>query len=560
MHPLKTVRKTVQLFAVSALLSLLGLAWPQSARAQFIGDVGLQTVNPLLANNATCTGSVQSFAVQNVGQIGHQATATSSTAASLTMEIDASDASGAIYRISNPQISFNNGTPSAYIVQANGYYPQIFVLVTCSAGATFTLTYAGAQTAFNSVIGPSGGTPVPIGGSVAANVQGVVTQGTSAGTVLPIIDGGLELPVNNQFLAVGLDSADTGAVGVPVGTGGIVNPVILPNPTQSNELAIVFDGNQGDFGATNALAPFVSPTGIPTLGQFTTFSMSNPGQHRGFFRSYTNSTPGGTELAIGVLVQTPGVSIRNASSQQASASPFTTSATLGGSLLLVGIECASNTTACVVGSLSDSQGHTWIQLAAISTPLSSNIPGISVWAPTTLSTAGADTITITMSTGTFRLINFVEVPAVQPAILNTPAISVQSDPTGATVERQDAQFPNQFVCNVTLSTNTTTQCQAAPTTINSVPVRAYVTDFQINTPVAGGSATTLQLKTGTGTNCGTGTANLSAITYPNNTAGLTNILGMRTPLIAPLQSAVCVTQAGTTANTSTIEIHGFFAP
>jgi hypothetical protein len=153
-----------------------------------------------------------------------------------------------------------------------------------------------------------------------------------------------------------------------------------------------------------------------------------------------------------------------------------------------------------------------------------------------------------------------ELTGTTTAGLTQPAISVQADPTGAQIARQDAQFPNQFVCNVTLSTLTTTQCQAAPTVINNVPVRAYVTDFQINTPASGGTTTTLQLKTGTGSNCGTGTANLSAITYGNNTAGLVTITGLRTPLFAPLQSEVCVTQAGTTANTSTIEIHGFFAP
>src|SRR5208337_5631663 len=102
---------------LSALLSLLGLAAPQSARAQFIGDVGLQTVNTVLANSSTCTGTSQSFVVPNVGQISHQASAFS-TAASFTMEIDGFDGLQS-YRISNPQVFFNNGLATSYIVQAS---------------------------------------------------------------------------------------------------------------------------------------------------------------------------------------------------------------------------------------------------------------------------------------------------------------------------------------------------------------------------------------------------------------------------------------------------------
>src|SRR5208282_5591115 len=116
----------------------------------------------------------------------------------------------------------------------------------------------------------------------------------------------------------------------------------------------------------------------------------------------------------------------------------------------------------------------------------------------------------------------------------------------------DAQFPNQFVCTVTLSTNTTTLCQAAPTTVNNIAVRAYVTDFQINT-TTGGTTSTIQLKTGTGSNCGTGTANLSAITYTNTVAAVTSVIGMRTPLFTPLQTEICATQAGAVAGTSVVE-------
>lgn len=128
-----------------------------------------------------------------------------------------------------------------------------------------------------------------------------------------------------------------------------------------------------------------------------------------------------------------------------------------------------------------------------------------------------------------------------------------ADQTGNEFVRQDG--PNQFNCTVTLSTNTTTQCQAAP----GSGLKAYVTDFQLNTTTAG-TATTVTLKYGTGANCGTGTTALTAINYPNVAAGITSIIGPRTPLIPAAANAICATQAGTTPGTTVVEVRGFIAP
>lgn len=127
------------------------------------------------------------------------------------------------------------------------------------------------------------------------------------------------------------------------------------------------------------------------------------------------------------------------------------------------------------------------------------------------------------------------------------------DQTGNAFVRQDG--PNPFTCTVTLSTNTTTQCKAAP----AAGLKAYVTDFQLNTTTAG-TATTVTLTYGTGSNCGTGTTALTAINYPNTTTGITNVLGVRTPLLPAAANAVCATQAGTTPGTTVVEIRGFTAP
>jgi hypothetical protein len=560
------MRKEKKIF-LGVLLSLCGLVWPQSARAQFIGDVGLQTVDTILANGVVCTGVGQSFVVPNIGAISHQATAISNAA--FQMEIDGTDRI-ATYRISNPQISFPNALAGAtsYVVQASGYYPKVSVMVTCSPGTSFFLSYAGAQTAFSPLLGPPSGTPVPVSGGIAAQVQGVVAQQQNAGFVNPLIDGALQLPVNNNFLSVGLDTFNAGAASVPNGSTGTFPLSTAPNPTQPQELAISFIGNANDVGAGStfsapwSVVPLASP-GCSTVcnAPIVVLSQSNPattGQK--VFETFSNSSGGPNILSINVLVQTPGVSVRAASANNNSAASIGYNVnTLSGSLLLYFAVCTRGAVSCSVGSVADTQGHTWNQVAFNNVAGSTGITGMSVWAATSVSTAAADTVTPTMSSGTLLGQSVIEVPAVLSASSTQPAISLQADPTGRQVISQDAQAPNQFVCSVTLSTNTTTQCQAAATTINNVPVRAYVTDFQINTTTAG-TTSTIQLKTGTGSNCGTGTANLSAITYNDTVLGLTGVIGMRTPLIAPLQTAVCATQTGAVAGTSVVEIHGFFAP
>lgn len=544
-------------YLLSAALSLLGLMAPQSARGQFIGDVGLQTVNSQLATNATCTGSAQIFTVQNIGQIAHQASA-NSTAGSLTMEIDGLDGFVATYRISNPQVSFPNGGGTSYIVQGSGYYPKVQIVVTCTAAATFSLSYAGAQSGFNTIIGPPQGTTVNLGG-IIGNVQGIVPQQTNASNIFPIIEGGLQLPINTNFINVGIDNFNTGIAGVPISTAGTITVATAPQPSQTGEFALAFEGNLGDVGLTAPVSPWTCAllSGGTCSGaspQFSLESLANiaPGQR--LQRSYQNSTPGGNDIAAIVLFSSPTAAVRQAT---LAGNPISISATLTTSTLIAALKC-SGTVPCVVSGVTDTQANTWNPVTSIVPNNAQQAAGVIVWASSTRPTIAADTITFTLSSGTAAGVIAVEVANTGTSSLTQPSISVQADPTGRQVITQDAQSPNQFVCNVTLSTNTTTQCQAPPTTINGVAVRTYVTDFQINTTAAG-TTSTLTLKTGTGSNCGTGTANLSAIVYPM-AVSISSFLGMRTPLIAPLQSAVCVTQGGGTAGTAVVEIHGFFAP
>jgi len=552
---------------LAAVLSLLGLALPQAARAQFIGDVGLQTINQRLAAPGTSCGgpgNPNTFIINNIGQIAHQVTV-NSVASSVTVEIDGSDGF-AFFRISNPTISFNGaGNNTIYIAQANGYYAQISVTITCSLSATFSASYAGAQTAFGSVIGPVGGTPVNAGGGIAAQVQGVVAQQQSAGGVNPIIEGGLAPAVNTNFTAIGLDNSFPGATGISLHQAGVVTIVQPFTPSKNGEFGLTFEANLGaNTGTTAVVAPWVCVPGTPgncagTAGNFSLATLSNVAAGTSYQRTWTDASPG-NDLAITVLSSSSSTALRT--SAITGPTSVTNFSFVTGDTVLEAFLC-SGTTTCTISGISSSgtlAGLTWKQIAAIATPGAQNSE-ILLWAATaTVTSTGVGSSTATVSTGSSAQLALAVLSGTTPASLTTPAVSIAVDPLGAQIVRQDAQAPNQFTCSVTLSTNTTATCQAAPTLLNGVAVRNYVTDFQINTPASGGTATNLQIVTGTGTNCGTGTANLSTIPYGNNTAGLINILGLRTPFIAPLQSQVCVTQAGTTANTSTIEIHGFIAP
>jgi hypothetical protein len=553
-------------FLLSALLSLLGLACPQSARAQFIGDVGLQTLGQSFVTN-TCSGAPQFYNVANIGAIAHQASALS-TAASFSMEIDAQD-SIATYRISNPQVSFANILSGAgevsYIVQASGYYPKVLVSVTCSPGALYSVTYSGAQAAFNALVGAPGGSVTNLNGSLS-NVQGIVSQQQSAGAVDPIILGGLQLPINQNFLTAGIDNFNVSSAGIPAGSAGTFTIDTVPTPTTSGEFAVVFEANLSDGGAgTSIVAPWTCAPSLPGAcgggsPQMSMAYLGNVSAGQKFQRTFTNSTPAGQDIGAIVLFSSPASAIRQTNLASGTGVLAFSSNTLANSTKVIGIRCGG-TTPCIVSGVTDTQGGTWSQVTGLTFNNGNQASGIYVWASQTLSTAAADTVTATVSSGTIAGTMVAEITGTTTSSLTQPSVSLQAGPTGNLIITQDAQFPNQFVCNVAISTATTTQCQAPPTTINGVAVRAYVTDIQVNTTTTG-TASAVQLVTGTGSNCGTGTANLSAITYSTVTAAaptLASFLGMRTPLFAPLQSAVCVKQTGT-PGTAVVEVHGFFAP
>lgn len=157
-------------------------------------------------------------------------------------------------------------------------------------------------------------------------------------------------------------------------------------------------------------------------------------------------------------------------------------------------------------------------------------------------------------------------PTQNPDLIGAETNATNADPTTATagnVRRVSADIagnvfvrpggPHPFTCSVTMSTATTTQCQAAP----SAGFTAYVTHVAMGTTTAG-TTSSLQVKYGTGSNCGTGTTALSP-TYPNVAIGsVIDDIGQGA-YIPAAANAVCVTQTAT-AGTSVVTISGFIAP
>lgn len=130
------------------------------------------------------------------------------------------------------------------------------------------------------------------------------------------------------------------------------------------------------------------------------------------------------------------------------------------------------------------------------------------------------------------------------------------DPGSAEAQSPGRSF--EWTCSLDNIGATLTQCQHSP----EPGMRLYLTDVIANSTTA--TAGLMLIRTGTGTNCGTGTLSLipGAATvprfgYPGNAspAGAFNLIS---PLRAPSASAICV--ICTAVNTCTVQLSGYLAP
>ena len=140
--------------------------------------------------------------------------------------------------------------------------------------------------------------------------------------------------------------------------------------------------------------------------------------------------------------------------------------------------------------------------------------------------------------------------------------------TGGVLAQQNVSGPSQldyaggratvFTCGFNAVAATLTQCQAAP----AAGLKLYVTSLHIQTTTT--TSGTYALQTGTGTNCGTGTAALFPVSgtanrfnAPVTTSGMDTVV-FPVALAAPAASALCV--IGVATNTVSGQIVGFTAP
>jgi hypothetical protein len=152
---------------------LLGLFAVLPARADVQYTIP-QTVQQTLANTVACTGSLQSYAVNNLGQTQHSATITFSVLPTTSqVTINATDTLSQSMVISD----FLMGSPvvQTQTVNASGYYPKIFVVVNCTGG-TYNLAYSGTSST----------PPVNSGTSLYSQVQKTLMNASSAGSTLGV--------------------------------------------------------------------------------------------------------------------------------------------------------------------------------------------------------------------------------------------------------------------------------------------------------------------------------------------------------------------------------------
>ena len=121
------------------------------------------------------------------------------------------------------------------------------------------------------------------------------------------------------------------------------------------------------------------------------------------------------------------------------------------------------------------------------------------------------------------------------------------------------QLSQSWECSLNGIAATLTECEAVPASTE----RLYITDISVQTTTA--TSGQYAIRTGTGTNCGTATAQL----FPSSGSGSDRFnapviaqamasIRFTTPLIPTRGHAICM--IGTNTETISIQIQGFLAP
>ena len=402
---------------------------PASTFAQFLGQVSIQTVQAQLAvagvGAGTCTGNPQNFVTSaqppipnfnNLGQNVHQASATSA-AASFVMEIDGIDVLGNVVRISNPTVQYQpTGSNNGYVAQGSGYYPNIQVSVTCTLGATFSLTYSGATGGTGTtIVGTPGTTPLPFP-TLAADVQGIFPPAFNGQTAFPLITGALNPAVNLLTHTSGIDTSSISQIQTMSGTTGNVILGFPPQPSKAGEYAIVFYGPLGAIGGLAVQPPWTALNTSGNAGDINVAQLNNYTTANALVESFTNG--GGQFVGMNFVAFAKQPTLANQQYRNASSTTaFTPNA---GSTLLFAVSCSS--VPCTL-NVTDTQGNTFRPVSStfgIDTLIVNHTISVFEAFP---STNASDTITaaVTGGTGSITEIASIEMRGIVPANLNTPS-------------------------------------------------------------------------------------------------------------------------------------------
>lgn len=165
-------KRLAKLTGAAVVLFLLCICAVRPAAAQT--PVTVQPSQQVLAPAGTaCTGSVQTFNVNNKNQTQHNVSIKTTSVTSLQMQIFGLDGSGNSFLISD---SATIGAPSIGnnpVLTANGYYPTIQVQVQCLpiTTGTFIVSYSGTS---------ASSTPQITGGALLTQIDKSIVQGAAA--------------------------------------------------------------------------------------------------------------------------------------------------------------------------------------------------------------------------------------------------------------------------------------------------------------------------------------------------------------------------------------------
>jgi hypothetical protein len=291
--------KKLLLYSTAGLLLIACTAQP--SRAQFNGIVALQTVAATVANATTCTGSAQTFSTtspalntlgfKNIGQTSHLATATSN-AATFQMEIDGVDNLGNVFRLSDLQIGVPTSAKGGLVVTASGYMTNIQINVTCSAGATFSISYSGS-------FSPQ---PPNVAGALLVAVDKLPFQTAAANATSSTT---FQTPGGNSGGTIVFQYSAAGPAGSTVGVQCISNNT---NNLAAFQFAVATPSTPQLFNVPPSGCPFVSVTYTSGGASAVTYTLEyvftstgnnnqvDPCAAQGVFKSVATFTGSGTNI------------------------------------------------------------------------------------------------------------------------------------------------------------------------------------------------------------------------------------------------------------------------